>query len=65
MNLLTDIITDVAKEVGVVLTEEEKLNIQKATFDQILNRVSWCKHDRIAKEGFPWLDRGEAIHAIV
>ena len=41
----------------VELTADEKQAIQKAIFDLMMQRVSWCKHERIAKASFPWLEK--------
>lgn len=61
MNLLTDIIRDVASEMKVTLTEEELQQTQDSVLSHIVNRLSWKKHEQIAKEGMPWL-RKEPEH---
>lgn len=61
MNLLTDIIRDVATEMRVELTEKELLETQDSVLSHIVNRLSWKKHEAIAREGMPWLERGKAV----
>jgi len=63
MNLLTDIIRDVANQMNVTMTEKELIDTQDSVLSHIVNRVSWKKHEQIAKEGMPWLEKG-AVHAI-
>ncbi len=60
MNLLTDIIRDVAIEMNVKLTDKELFEAQNSTLSHIVNRLSWNKHEQIAKEGMPWLEKGKA-----
>lgn len=57
MNLLTDIIRDVASEMKVTLTEKELIDTQDSVLAHIVQRVSWKKHEQIAKEGMPWLEK--------
>lgn len=63
MNLLTDIIRDVALDMNVKLTEKELIAMQDNILSNIVNAVSWKKHEQIAKEGMPWLQK-EASHAV-
>lgn len=66
MNLLTDIIRDVATEMGIRnITEEQLITLQEDVLASIVNRVSWLKQGEVKKAEFPWIEKPREHLSIV
>lgn len=57
MNLLTDIIRDIAISYGMRLTKDEELYLQDEVRKSIIGTVSLLKDQKVLSETFPWMER--------
>lgn len=59
MNLLTDIVHDVAVEMNIHLSQYEMQAIQQVALDEIVRAVALKKQAQIKRINFPWIDKSK------
>lgn len=64
MNLLTDIIRDVAKEYGMEPDNDVLLQLQKEVMSLIVSQVSIQKDHIVSEMDFPWLEKKRTVGVV-
>lgn len=59
MNLLTDIIRDVATEMGTRLTKEQAINLQRTILETIVIEVGLVKQVEVRCADYPWIEKSK------
>lgn len=59
MNLLTDIIRDVATEMGTRLTKEQAINLQRTILETIVIEVGLVKQVEVRRADYPWIEKSK------